>query len=794
MKRFCMFIVCVVVLLHTHAVQAQTPPPSPLPDRDVRIPAGAQPSMSVTAFANELQRAGSDAATEAQAMYTAIVSVGIEPSFFLAVFKHESNYGTDPNWAGWKDDGTTTHNPGNIVCTPGYQCEGRFRDYPNWTAGTLDWAGLLEEYYFDQGRTTVAEIIEVYAPPSENDTQGYIQQVLRDMAAWAGQSVPALPTQVDPAKLTSEYWVEAPLDGMYYDLMYFASSMAWQLDKAVFLGHEALGQAHASLITGFASILDVVGQAFNPALRGIAVLGLTVAALLLLLAPMFTQNIVSVRRGVAALVFVPMVMTAAGSGFVLIEDVRQGLADWMLGAAGGRAATIFNYEFDNNFPGTSSLGSVQKYYADAPTIGTVDLGAAYMFANYDIVHGDDNLPPDFEQVFFTAKAYLAENTDSGSWSEVPQGDRDLLTGLALRGTTRAGTAFGVSLPALVERLLQLVLTMNVAILFLSLILIVPFIILDSYAALALNLLRQLPQLAAVSALIAVGQGIVAAFLLIAARSGNAWVVVIATSAYGLAVAVAVVVLAVQGLRALLALASTALTGSVAAAQDVGRIAVTGASAAVGGVIGGAIGGGRALQRLDQSLKKPQLPDSAKNIVTAYSAARAAGHNRNFSFGYGISGSKFGQKAAQVGLASGVIGNGPDAPEIERGLSQGVISGRSEPTSLASILRMRQAPKRPARRVSPGQAVGGRYVRELTPLLTQGPLITPPPAAVPAPQPVAPAAPAPAAAGASRTPVAPAPRPAVQRAAAPAAPQGARVYQSPATAPQAQRTADLKDHQ
>lgn len=745
MKRtmFCLLAVLSLIVL-VQPVHAQTPSPAPLPDRDVRIPAGAQPKMSAAAFANVLQTAGSDAAAEAQAMYSAIVEFGIEPSFFLAVFKHESTYGTASNWAGRKPDGMTTHNPGNIVCGGGWPCYGRFRDYPSWTTGTRDWAGLLETYYFSRGLTTVEKIINVYAPPSDNnDTPAYIQQVLRDMAQWEGQTVATPPVPTQPNFWSSDYWVQAPGEGLLYYLMQLGSAIAWQVDKAVFLGHEALGQAHESFVDGFASVLDVVGAAFSPALRGISLLALTIAALLLFLSPVFIQNIVSMRRGLIALALVPAVMTAAGSGFVLVEELRQAFGETLGTAAGGRAAMIFSLRSDNNFPGTSAMGQVQKYYANAPIIGVIDMAAAYMFANYQIVHGDADLPPDFYQTFFKANEYFAAHPDAKSWSDVPQADRDRLNAGAQRGLTRAVTAFGVSLPALLERIVNLLLTINTAIVFLSLMLIIPFLALDSYAALALDLWRQLPQLVVVSGLIAILESIISAFLLITARSGNAWIVFIATALYGLFLFLAAGVLAFQALRGLVALASTALTGGLGAAQDVGRVAI----GAVGGAVAGTIAGGRALQRLDVAAKErarlPRLPDSAKNMVSSFHAAESAGHNRNFAAGYAVSGSRLGRGAARIALASGVIG-GPNAPEIERGLRTGVIAGQSEPMSLESLLKMRQAPKRPARRVSPGQTAGSRYIKDVTPQLTQGPLITPPPVAN------SPAQPTPAAQGESKT--------------------------------------------
>ena len=123
---------------------------------------------------------GTGAAWIAQAQRT-----GINSEIAVAFFVHESTAGTAQGWAGWKDDGSSTHNVGNVVCTPGWQCYGRFRDYPTWESGIADWYQLIAvEYVEGRGHKTVDDVIPVYAPSSENDVQGYIDAVRRLVSQW----------------------------------------------------------------------------------------------------------------------------------------------------------------------------------------------------------------------------------------------------------------------------------------------------------------------------------------------------------------------------------------------------------------------------------------------------------------------------------------------------------------------------------------------------------------------------------------------------------------------------------
>jgi hypothetical protein len=121
-----------------------------------------------------------------QEIYDLGLKYGINPAISLAFFIHESGAGSNPAWAGWKEDGTSTKNVGNIICTPGYRCHGRFRDYDTWEQGIEDWYKLISELYVQEwGRTTVEQIIPKYAPAADNnDENAYINVVKRLVEDW----------------------------------------------------------------------------------------------------------------------------------------------------------------------------------------------------------------------------------------------------------------------------------------------------------------------------------------------------------------------------------------------------------------------------------------------------------------------------------------------------------------------------------------------------------------------------------------------------------------------------------
>jgi len=144
------------------------------------------PSVTVAQIEAVLAKYRSPARGTGQAMYDLGVKYGIDPAFLLAFFIHESSAGTNRKWAGIKADGSTTHNIGNIMCTTGWRCYGRFRDYPSWEAGIEDWYALMHDLYVNEwGRTTVEAIIPKYAPASDNNDEArYIEQIRTLVNSW----------------------------------------------------------------------------------------------------------------------------------------------------------------------------------------------------------------------------------------------------------------------------------------------------------------------------------------------------------------------------------------------------------------------------------------------------------------------------------------------------------------------------------------------------------------------------------------------------------------------------------
>ncbi|WP_322512169.1 glucosaminidase domain-containing protein [Chloroflexus sp.] len=149
------------------------------------------PSLSPEQIDQILRSYGSPAVGTGEIWYRLGVEYNIDPAYAVAFFIHESSAGTNPNWAGRKPDGSTTHNVGNIICAGYPTCYGRFRDYPNWETGIADWYRLIDvEYIRGRGLQTVAEVIPIYAPAFENDVQGYINVVTSLVDRWRAGQIP----------------------------------------------------------------------------------------------------------------------------------------------------------------------------------------------------------------------------------------------------------------------------------------------------------------------------------------------------------------------------------------------------------------------------------------------------------------------------------------------------------------------------------------------------------------------------------------------------------------------------
>ena len=138
-----------------------------------------RPSLSAAFINRVLAVYHSPAVGLGQAMVTDSLSFHIDDAFALAFFWHESQFGR-------LGVAAVTHSVGNIVCTAGYlSCVGRFRSYPSWQAGCLDWFRLIATVYLPHGLTTVAAIVPVYAPASDqNNVSAYCAAVLAAVKVW----------------------------------------------------------------------------------------------------------------------------------------------------------------------------------------------------------------------------------------------------------------------------------------------------------------------------------------------------------------------------------------------------------------------------------------------------------------------------------------------------------------------------------------------------------------------------------------------------------------------------------
>jgi hypothetical protein len=157
----------------------------------VKVP----PRITAAKFEEVLKTAKSPAATEAREIYRVIVENGTDPAFALALFKHESQYATDPksmvvlhstkNWGN-----TRSSRVGVKTIAPTER--GNFVSYGTWAQGADDATYRLidpEFEYARAGATTIGEIIPIWAPGTDgNDPAGYINTVISLMNQWIGDA------------------------------------------------------------------------------------------------------------------------------------------------------------------------------------------------------------------------------------------------------------------------------------------------------------------------------------------------------------------------------------------------------------------------------------------------------------------------------------------------------------------------------------------------------------------------------------------------------------------------------
>lgn len=156
----------------------------------------------MTRFAQILREARSPAAAEADACWRAVAAEGVDPLFALAIFAHESRFGTVGLVAehDLRNPGATRTSrtgAGQPVSVPG---RGQFVRYPSWTEGFRDLARRLVDpgfVYRRAGADTVEAIVPLWAPAADgNDPASYIAAVRRFMAQHGEEPVPGVPLEI----------------------------------------------------------------------------------------------------------------------------------------------------------------------------------------------------------------------------------------------------------------------------------------------------------------------------------------------------------------------------------------------------------------------------------------------------------------------------------------------------------------------------------------------------------------------------------------------------------------------
>ena len=140
-----------------------------------------KPSVSASFINHVLAAAQSPAVGTGQSLYNLSLTYGIDDAYALAFFHHESSYGT-------QGIARQTRSLSNMRCVSRYPClqvNGGYALFQSWTQGYEAWYRLLVDEYLPRHLVTVAQIIPVYAPSTDNnDETAYIQDVERTVAAF----------------------------------------------------------------------------------------------------------------------------------------------------------------------------------------------------------------------------------------------------------------------------------------------------------------------------------------------------------------------------------------------------------------------------------------------------------------------------------------------------------------------------------------------------------------------------------------------------------------------------------
>ncbi len=136
------------------------------------------PTITASFINQVLSAYHSPATNTGQSLYDLCVQYGIDPVFALAFFLHESTFGK-------YGMATVTLSLGNMRCMAAYACYHGFAAFSSWEQGYRAWYQLIRSNYVARGLQTVAQIVPVYAPSSDNNAPvSYIAAIEHTVSTW----------------------------------------------------------------------------------------------------------------------------------------------------------------------------------------------------------------------------------------------------------------------------------------------------------------------------------------------------------------------------------------------------------------------------------------------------------------------------------------------------------------------------------------------------------------------------------------------------------------------------------
>ncbi|MBI4052693.1 MAG: glucosaminidase domain-containing protein [Candidatus Diapherotrites archaeon] len=195
----------------------------PLPELDKPMPVlSDRPCLSVEFINDVFEKYNSPAKGNGKWFVKYSHDYGIDNAVALAIFKYESTWGTNSRWVGRPGGACSkgTKGIGNIKYNsgmPDFRC-GTWSAYNSWEDSIKGFFDYLKnsKYYVKAGKTTIDEILPIYAPASENDTDTYIKNVKSDVRSWRNMQRERVSNRIRLQRLLYAENSDAPDPGPAY--------------------------------------------------------------------------------------------------------------------------------------------------------------------------------------------------------------------------------------------------------------------------------------------------------------------------------------------------------------------------------------------------------------------------------------------------------------------------------------------------------------------------------------------------------------------------------------------------